>query len=424
MAYTASNNTNLDGVIKRLYRDSLLNELVLKNRPVTGRMPKFEGFGGSSMQVPLVYGDPQGRSVGISHAMANATQVKLDAFQLTRVSDYSVSYVSGEAIESTRGDKHAFIAALKRVIDGTINNLANSIETKLFRDGSGYVCQLDSAVAPTAANPMVLTLANVQEAVHFDYGASICASSAKSGAAVRATPAVAVIAAINRTAGTITTDYDNSGSTTVWAVDDYLSVEGDGQFAGATATCISGMEAWVPSAAPSGTFFGVTRSTDSRLYGLYYDGSALPIEEAGINAQSDIEIQGGKPDTWWMHPVQMRKLVIELGSKKEYCEVNARDSKGIVANIGYAGVALHGQASGQAVSVIASNRCQLLQSWMVQSDEWELASLGALTQIIMDDGLKMLRVSTADDYEIRSRFRGNLCCKGPIHNAQILMPAI
>ena len=54
-------------------------------------------------------------------------------------------------------------------------------------------------------------------------------------------------------------------------------------------TKLSGLGAWLPSSAPGSTdsFFGVNRSSDAtRLGGIRFDGSSLPLEEALIGAAS------------------------------------------------------------------------------------------------------------------------------------------
>jgi hypothetical protein len=311
------------------------------------------------------------------------------------------------------------LKALKSVIDGTIEALSDEIETLLFRSGSGSICQLHATTVPTVANPMVLTLDYPDSITGFEVGMVIVASTADGGA-TRNTPATATIAAVNRTLGTITTGYDNGGAGTNWATTDYISRSGNEAAAG-TNKCISGLAQWFPaSGVTPGALFGVTRTTDSRLYGLSYDGSSGPIEENLIVAQSRAARERGKPDICIMHHAQYRRLILELGAKKVYSEVLAKNNKGGDATVGYSGVQIIGDHV--TINVVAANKCQPKTAWMLTKDCNLLASLGSPTSIIIDDGLRMLRSASADSYEIRTRFRGNFASKAPIWNVNITMP--
>ena len=412
--------TNFDGALKQIYRPSNVKKLTYDLRPLFAVLPKFEGFGGRNMPVVVKWGHPMGRSITFATAQAVASEVKVDDFLLTRVSDYAINYIDAEALEATRGDTYAFLKALSEVIDGTLEVLADSIETKLFRGGTGTLGQLDDSTAPTVANPMVLTLAEIEEITLIEFNMELVACSTDGGTA-RTTPASVTVAGVDRTNGTITSDYDNSGGTTNWAVDDYLACSGDLASAAGTQVAISGLLSWVPTSTPSGSFFGVTRSADSRLYGLYHDASGGgKLEDHFIKAQSKAARENGKPGLLALHHAQLRRLNIELGAKKVYAQVNARDKKGIMASVGFRSIVIEGDHG--PINVVACNKCQARTGWMLSVEEWLLATLGPPTKIIIDDGLRFLRMADQDAFEIRTRFRGNLCTKGPIHNVNIALP--
>lgn len=414
---TSTTQTNFDPALKQLYKQSNVENLTYKRRPMLGLLPKFEGFGGRNMPVVLVYGNPQGRSAVFSTAQANRSQVRVEDFLLTRVNNYSVASIDGEVIESTRGDNVAFLSALKAKIDGAMNALSDDLEGSIFRLDDGWLAQLHATTAPTVANPMVLTLAEADEITNFEVGMTLECDDTSAGSSLRAAPATAVIDGVNRTSGTITTDYDNSGGTTDWAVSDYLFVEDD------SSAKMSGFAQWLPSTAPvSGdSHFGVDRSVDSRLYGVYHDGSSDTVEEAGIDAQSKVAREGGAPDVFVMHHKQMRRLVKELGAKKDYSEIAAQSASGISAKIGYRAIEILGDHG--PIKCIAANKCQANIGWMIEKETWQLASLGPAVKFLMEDGLRILRQATADGYEVRIGFRGNLCSKAPVHNAHIALPS-
>lgn len=418
---TSTTQSNFDPALKQIYRDSNVQKLTYTMRPLFGLLPKFEGFGGRNMPIVLQYGNPQGRSAVFATAQSNRTQVRVEDFLLTRVNNYAVATIDGEVVESTRGDTYAFLQALKLKIDTAMAALADDIESELFRTGEGWLAQLTSV---TAADPMVITLAQTEEITLFEVGMVLLADDTATGASLRATPASAIVDGVNRSNGTVTTDYDNSGSTTDWAANDYLFVQGDQATAAGTTNYrkIAGLQAWVPTSAPSAgeSFFGVDRSVDSRLYGQTHTGTSDTLEDAAIDAQSKAAREGGMPDCLLLHHAQVRRLNKELGAKKEYSETSATGPDGMAANVGYKGITIQGDHG--PVNVIAANKCQANAGWLLQKSVWLLSSLGPMVKILMEDDLRILRQASADGYEVRLGSRGNLGCKAPIWNVRISLP--
>lgn len=411
--------TNFDPALKQIYRPSNVEKTTYVKRPALGMLPKFEGFKGRNMPVVNLYGNPMGRSAVFATAQANATAVKVEDFLLTRVNNYSVATIDGEVIEATRGDNAAFLNALKTKIDTAMAALADDLETSLFRSASGS----RAAIGPTAEthlttdNPMVITLANIGDITNFELGMTLVCDDTEAGSSLHTTPTSATIDAIDRNLGTITTDYDNSSTATDWTVDDYLFVSGD------QTAKMSGMTSWFPAsaAALSGTFFGVDRTVDSRLAGTRHDGSSQPLEEGAIDAQSNVAREGGSPDKYLIHHAQYRRLVKELGAKKQYTEVNAKGTDGIVAHVAYKGVYIDGDEG--PISVIACNKCPVRTGFMLTMSSNEFATLGNATKFLMEDNLRILRQASSDGYEVRLGSRGNFLSKAPIWNANVALPA-
>ncbi|MBW2735615.1 MAG: hypothetical protein JRH20_24785 [Deltaproteobacteria bacterium] len=418
--------TNFDAAMKQIYRPSNVKKLTYEDRPLLALLPKFEGFGGRNMPVVVKWGHPQGRSITFATAQANGSQVMADDFLLTRVSDYSINYIEAEVLEASRGDTHAFLNALSEVIDGTLAALADSIETKLFRQGTGTMATLGADA--TAANPMVLTLTYKDEVTLFEYNMELVACATDGGTALAIYTAAAThvtVAGVDRSGTTeqITTDGDTSGETALWVSGSYIACQGDLAAAAGTQKAISGLMSWVPDDAPAATaFYGVDRTSDTRLGGLRHDASGGgKLEEHFIKAQSIAAMHGGKPDILAMHHAQMRRLNIELGAKKVYADVMGRDKKGPMATVSFRSVVIEGDY--KPINVVAMNKCQAVKAWLLTIEDWLFATLGPATKIIIDDGLRMLRMADQDAFEIRTRFRGNLCTKSPGRNVNITLPA-
>jgi hypothetical protein len=313
----------------------------------------------------------------------------------------------------------AFLSALKLKVDTQMMALANDLETKLFEGGYAVL----GIVGAYSASATTFTLSEIEEVTRFELGMKLVAASS-SKAALRDSGAANAITAVNRTTGVITgAVWDTAISS--FAASDYLFREGDRAAATVTSLqTVAGLQAWLPASAPgsSDSFFGVNRSVDSRLYGIYHDGSADPIENAVIDAQSKVSREGGAPDKLFLHHAQCRRLIKELGAKKEYSETGAVGKAGMVAGVGYRAVMIHGDHG--PIDVVAANKAPAEVGFMLSMDSWVLASLGKATKILQDDGLRMLRQAAFDGYEVRLGFRGNLACKAPIWNAHLKMPAV
>jgi len=418
----ATTVTNFDAALKQIYSASNLAKTTLSRRPLLAMLPKRSDFGGRNMPIVNVYGDPQGRSASFGNAQgttgtAPANQVSVDDFLLTRVSNYSIAQVGSEAAEASKGDAMAFLQALKASIDGAMNSLSNSIETQLFRSGTGSIGTVGTIDPDSDSSTALAALGEEEDIANFDVN-QVLVFSATDGSSLRA--GTLVVSAVNRSLGRVTV---GAAYSTVTTDGDFIYAQGDAADGGSN-VCISGLSAWIPSAAPGGgdSFFGVNRSVDSRLYGQYTDQSSADIEDGLITAGSLSARVGGNPNVAFINHVQQRSLIQNLHNSQNYQTVNATTHKGLVSDIGFRSVAIQGDTG--AINVVAANKCPAESGFMLEMDKWILATLGEPVKFLNLDGNRILRSATADSVEARLAFRGNLGCKAPIYNVRILMPAV
>lgn len=418
----ATTVTNFDAALKQIYSASNLAKTTLSRRPLLAMLPKRSDFGGRNMPIVNVYGDPQGRSASFGNAQgttgtAPSNQVSVDDFLLTRVSNYSIAQVGSEAAEASKGDAMAFLQALKASIDGAMNSLSNSIETQLFRSGTGSIGTVGQINPDSDGSTALAALGEEEDIANFDVN-QVLVFSATDGSSLRA--GTLVVSAVNRSLGRVTV---GAAYSTVTTDGDFIYAQGDAADGGSN-VCISGLSAWIPSAAPGGgdSFFGVNRSVDSRLYGQYTDQSSADIEDGLITAGSLSARVGGNPNVAFINHVQQRALIQNLHNSQNYQTVNATTHKGLVSDIGFRSVAIQGDTG--AINVVAANKCPAESGFMLEMDKWILATLGEPVKFLNLDGNRILRSATADSVEARLAFRGNLGCKAPIYNVRILMPAV
>lgn len=409
--------TTWDPALKQLYRDSNVYKSVFKDRPMLGLLQKFEGFTGRNMPMVAVYGNPQGRSASFSEAQGNSTSTKLEDFLLDIVSDYSVAQMTGEVVDRTESDKGAFLKALKSTIDFAMDSLADAIETFLPRSGTGTIGQVSSGSTVSA---QTITLESIDDVANFEVGMTLRGTSTDGGAYDTGEE---VLAGVNRSTGVLTaTSAAWNTVMTALAASDFLVVSGDAANAGANVK-ISGFQAWLPSTAPTSgdSFFGVDRSADSRLYGIYHDGSAQTMEDALIDGQSKSAQQGGSPDLGFVNHVKMRRLIKELGANKEFTSVNATGPKGLVAEVGYRSVYIQGDKT--AIRMVAANKCPSNDAFLLEQKNATLFSIGRHIRLDDRDGNRILRQASSDGYEVRIKFRGNFCLKNPIGSVRVNLPS-
>ena len=387
--------TTFAAALKQHYTDEKIEIMVYKDTPFLAMISKYEDFGGENLKLPVKYGIPMGRSATFADAVANKTASQLKAFLLTRKSDYAIASIANETIEASKGNANAFIEAATFEIDGAIEAATRSLAISLYGDGSGQIGVVGALATTTASNDTV-TLATIQDITNFEVGMQLNFGTATANKKIDS---------INRDTGVFILDAA-SGATTTEAI----YVDGDKD------NMLTGLGGWLPATAPASTdsFFGVNRSSDStRLGGIRFDGSSLPLEEALIGAAARVAREGGKPDVCFINYNNFADLEKALGSKVSYVDVKVNPE------IGFRGILIHGPRG--PIKVVPDQNCPNGVAYMLQMDVWKLYSLGKAPKILDSDGLKFLRESTADAVEARIGYYAQLGCRAPGFNVRVAL---
>ena len=387
--------TTFAAALKQHYTDEKIENMVYKDNPFLAMISKYEDFGGENLKLPVKYGIPMGRSATFADAVSNKTASQLKAFLLTRKADYAIASIANETIEASKGNANAFIEAATFEIDGAIEAATRSLAVSLYGDGSGSIGVVGALATTTASNDTV-TLATIQDITNFEVGMQLNFGTATANKE---------ISTINRDTGVILLTAA-SGATTTEAI--YVDGDKDNK--------LTGLGGWLPSSAPGSTdsFFGVNRSSDAtRLGGIRFDGSSLPIEEALIGAAARVAREGGKPDVCFINYNNFADLEKALGSKVSYVDVKVNPE------IGFRGILIHGPRG--PIKVVPDQNCPHGVAYMLQMDVWKLYSLGKAPKILDSDGLKFLRESTADAVEARIGYYAQLGCRAPGFNVRVAL---
>lgn len=393
--------TSFSAALKTLYTPAKIENMVYADHPLLAFMPKMEAFKGDSMAIPIRYGDSQNGSADFATAAAGTTNAKITKFLITRNHDYHVASVDNETMMASEGDAGAFLRAATVAIDSAISATTQSLATSLYRSGSGSIGQVSNASFATTG----LTLVNADDVGNFAVGMKLQVAAADGGGSVRTGDLT--VTNVNRDTGVVTTSANLSTGISAIATNDYIVRKGDYDLK------VKGLQAWVPNDAPSSTsFFGVDRSVDTtRLGGVRYDGSAMPIEEALIGAATRVAREGGNPNYCFLHYTKFAELVKALGARVNYVTTNA------TATIGFQTIEIQGPRG--KIKVIADGDCPSDRAFLLQLDTWKLYSLGKAPMIINGDGLEMLRDSSSDSFTLRVAYYAQLACNAPGFNANV-----
>jgi hypothetical protein len=193
----------------------MIKRMTYQDHPLLALIPKYEQFGGKNLPIPIIYGNPQGRSSLFSKAKANMTPGKYKDFVITRAKDYGLCSIDGETIDASKGDKNAFLEAMTTEIDGTFESLTRSLATSAYRSGSGSIGQIG---ATSVVSTAVCVLSNPEDVVNFEVGQTIVASTADGGGSIKLTSSTEnalTVLKVDRISGTVTFSaaMDSFGST-------------------------------------------------------------------------------------------------------------------------------------------------------------------------------------------------------------------
>jgi hypothetical protein len=410
------NLTKFDSALKVLYNKNRVEKLVYSKFPLLALLPKNEEFYGKVKPIPVYYGNPQGRSSTFSRAKTRAASEnsKVVDFQLKRTRDYGFVQIDNETMEASSNEKGAFLKAKQTEIDGIISSLSQSLARQIVRGGWGDAGQVGSFSTTT------ITLKDPNDVVHFESGQELVVAAAAGTGNIRAVGTSTnglFITGVDRSSGVLTFGFNvddaTNGIPTI-ANNDFLFIRGDRDEAGTPERLqMVGLEAWVPTTAPTSTaFLGVDRSKDvTRLGGLRYDVSALPIEEGLLDGVAYASREGVHPDYYFMNPMKYSELTKALGAKREYTDIKASDSVGFRA--------LQIEGPGGPVKIMSDPTIPTNKCYGLTRDSWELCSLGKLIKPLSSDGLEMLRLDGSDGVEVRFGYYANLACYAPGKNLNL-----
>lgn len=428
-----SNATDNIATLKELYSDDswVMKDLVFDKNPFLAILPKDEtemGMGGKSFPIPVQYDTGAGRSAGLGTAQTYQTAPQTVEFQLTRVSNYSVATLTNDFLRASASSIGAFMPAAELNVKSAFRNCSNDLAHDLYGDGSGM--RGTYGLGNGSITSGVIVLDNLGMVYQFGVGMALVSYSVSGQTPTQSTgAALGFVIAVDTGLGTITVSATQGGAAGVpssWSTSfPYLAQAGDVNFIAnglnsANMLKIAGLNAWIPSAAPSGgdNFFGVNRSVSpTKLAGLRFQGGAQEsIQDALIDAVNQLAAQSseaGDPDYIFMNPVSYQTLVKQLTSQANYVSIKHDE-----IDISFKALVLP-TANGE-IAILQDRNCQAQTAWIVTLKSWKLRSLGKVPQFLTFPGFYDqlgFPVPGSDAVELRVGYYANLSCNAPGANA-------
>lgn len=409
---TTLNLTSYAAAIKQYYKNIDFTQMVYKTFPFFGLIAKDENWVGSPYVQPIAFATVPSASATFATGQALAGSSQQQQFLVTAVSDYAFAYLDRQTMLASKTPDGSWMKSATHEIDMAIKEASKRAAFAVFGDGSGVIGTISAASDVTSTS---ITLADPRQSVNFQVkdalqlvapGTSVAGAWA---AAVRASTTVTVTA-VNRRTGVITTSAAWNGISGA-ATGDGIVKSGDFNL-----KC-KGLAAWLPLTAPTSgeSFFGVDRSNDSRLYGMYQDGRGMPFEESLISTAANLAQEGSTPDLALMNYGNWTNLINALGAKKVYMREGELRADG--ADIGYTSVVIEGPNG--PIDIVSDPFCPSNVCYILQKDTWKLPSRDGVPHIfdINGDSGQMLRQATSDSYEVRVGGYFNVASSAPGWNA-------
>lgn len=362
---------------------------------------------GDSFEVAVQHSAGGGRSSDFAKAQTNDNGPRGKKFRVYWADDYArASIPAKDMLAAKKKGGGAIVDLVEHRIGTAIKKVKRSIGHGLAGDGSGVFGVINAAVGgTTTSGGFTLGTFSVTDrrGLVFLEDGDVCGSwtARKGGTADTGT---FIVDRINRTLGQV-----SYRTNTGWAPTGgrHLAIDGD------YGVKMLGLSAWLPSTDPSPgeDFAGVDRSVDRmKLAGVRVDMTAYNHEEALTQGMEEFNLYGAETSHVFTSPFDFHQLETILGARKVIVDVPNEF-----------GLGLKGIRLANGATILPDRWIPKGAAYPLNLDTWELVSLDEAPHLVMDDGLKMARVSNADAFEARIRLFGNLKCEDPSQNGVILL---
>jgi len=394
-------------ILKVRYPEGKLPTILYENNPGMAIIPTATDFTGELRMVALQTETCQGGSADFSTAVSSLAQGKYSRFQVSRVEDFAIARIRGQALKAAVKDTGALVDLWENEMKGASHLAMRSLAIHQYRNGTGTRGQLAAA---SGVATVTVTLARSGDVTNFAVGMRV-QGMATDGGTLLASGAHQTITGIDRNLGTLTAAVEWSTVITGLSNSHFLLRSGDA--AATNFGVITGYDKWIDGTSTPGTLFGLNRNVDPvRLGGRALDAANLSMSDALIEAAALVGIEGGRPSHVFMHPRDAANLKKSLDGKVQYDRVASN-----VAGISFKMFEIEGDNG--TIKCVTDLNCPRNRAFMLQMDTWKMHSLGPAPHMLDYDSNQFLRVSSEDAYEVRVGSYVSMYCTAPAYNIKL-----
>jgi len=384
--------------LKEFYQGTVVADLVYKNHPWLGIVPKNPNVRGNVYPKPIRYANITGQSALYATAHANQGPATRNRWELTHIDNYAKATVSNKVMELSLGDPAAFREALTDAVDSAYSAFGNDTHFELLaKHSKGARAQVVSVAS------LVFTL-GTGEARFFEIGMKI-QRSPSAQASLDHSGEEQVVEEVDRANDTITVDAD---FTSVTVGTDYLYRSGDFD------AKADSLPTWLPGSAVGSTAFnGIDRTVDpTRLAGVDASSGSVdataPILDDLIQTGAFLYREGSTPDICLLNPVDHAALAFETEKRAaRYVKVNSTSG-----SLSFS--ALEIMTGAGAVPIVSEPGLVADSMAMGEKDAVELFSAGGIPRMFKKDGSFYHREETADTLAFYLFGFYNQCIQAPV----------
>jgi hypothetical protein len=477
-----NNSSSVSQILKLWYKDGGLTLSTFQSHPYWAMITKKADSSeteGSTFQFAIQTNDNQSRNTvfaaaqsqayGLAgyqatNALTNSTaggpnvgSIGVTQFSVARAYNYVYASISTVLELQSRSKRGAFDSAVTRLIQSSLNVLANDQEISMFGGNAapslissgvsicstGFIGTIGAATN-VASTSGVLTLGTAVDVMKFSFGQELDLYYNNAGTLTKRTNAGGTglfVGSLDRNYGTLT--IVNSAGTPIAinsvftnaAVGDFICVTNDFNNGAATGTQgvgkIAGFESWVPFGGPvsdsiGNPFQGVNRNVGdvNRLAGNWIDatgaigpntGVVLNIEDSILGGITQVTLTSDKtPDTWAMNQTQYQKLI---KSNMNRVTLPGGAVQTDIPELFFKAVQV--ETDGGLSTVIPDRFVPANRIFGLYMPSWMYIHLGDPVDMYTRDGLDGLREPMLDAKGYRFFSFGNLVCDEPVANVTI-----
>jgi len=407
----ATTSTSYSALLKEVWPQEDIYDLLLENMPFLGIVPKDTEFYEKVRHVALGYGTGQGVGADFAIAKAAKTSSKEAEFQVTTYTHYSLFSITRKVIRQSKNKRGAILQALARESELALKAWKREIAIMLPGNGGGMIGTGDGTWTITGN---AITLSDINQIVNFEIGQQLqfattdgTSGSVKSG--------YVTVSAVNPDTGVITTSESNI-SVAVPGVANSDKIFRNGNFG----AMVKGVGAFIADSSSPAVLYNMTRTDQPvRKAGLRVSATNLLPREAAMKAAKEVFIQGGKPTHYIEAPNDFLSLQLDLQSAGSLLNTKEPAAKigSYTFGMPYEGVGFMGPSG--VVKVLPDYTFSPGTAFMLMMSTWKLGSTGELCYMDDEDGNRILREENADAYEGRVVGDYALYCEAPGYNARV-----